>query len=476
MATITPRERTEWRVTCAARPKHNRVFKRQAAAAAYAQQLTVDEHLQAHAVRITEHTETVWLVRVRCKGAPDVSKTFGRQSDAKDWARKIEGDIAQRQFVDHPKADHTTLAEILRRYEGDRLAHRKKNHPDRTRVRRLADLPLACRSLSSLMPSDFVTFRDERIKKVKGTTVRKDLEMFSRVIAIAMREWEIYLPINPASGRFFLCPEHQPGDTRDRRLKLVHSATPQPLESGKRKAKRQAYGKTKELKDRTPWVIEPWVVAWMQMLQTEEQAILRACRYPNWFQPKKPNAKLASVRERAWRAALTRTKYRQRARTRLWDYVSLALETGLRRGELLHVRWSQVDLDLGLLDLPAEITKNGLPRLIPLTLRAWRILRMQPRDGEFVFGYKPDTVSQAWDRARKRAGSPDLRLHDLRHEATSRLFERTTLRDSEIGSITGHTDPRMLQLYYNKRPEEFVKRFHDSFRDRQAMDGAPPAR
>jgi len=473
LATITPRERTEWRVTCAARPKHNRVFKRQPAAAAYAQQLTVDEHLQAHAVRITEHTETVWLVRVRCKGAPDVSKTFGRQSDAKDWARKIEGDIAQRQFVDHRKADHTTLASILQRYEKDRLAHRRHGHPDRTRVRRLASLPIACRPLSSLKPSDFVSFRDERLQEVKGATVRKDLEMVSRVIAVAMREWDIHLPLNPASGRYYKWPEPQAGDARDRRLKLVHSATPAPLESGKREARRDAAAKTTRVKCHTPWVIQSWVVAWMQMPQTEEQAILRACRYPNWFQPKKATAKPSSVRERAWRARRTSIKYRHREGMRLWAYVSLALETGLRRGELLHVRWSHVNLEVGILDLPASITKNKLPRLIPLTLRAWRILQTQPKVGDLVFGYKPDSVSQAWDRARKRACSPDLRLHDLRHEATSRLFERTTLRDSEIGSITGHTDPRMLQRYYNKRPEECVKRFHDSFRDRQAMDGAP---
>lgn len=476
MASITPRQRTEWRVTCAARPALNRGFRHSDAATAHAQKVVAQEQLQAHAVRITEHTETVWLVRVRCKGAPDISKTFERQSDAKEWARKTEGDIAQRQFVDHRHADRTTLASILQRYEKDRLAHRLEGHPDRTRARRLAGLPLACRPLSSLKPSDFASLRDQRLQEVKGSTVRKDLEMFSRVIAIAMREWEIHLPINPASGSYYKWPEPQAGDARDRRLNLVHSATPAPLESGKRKAQGHAAAKTTRTKPHTPWVIQPWVVAWMQMPQTEEQAILRACRYPHWFQPKKPNAKPASVRERGWRARRASTKYRQREGMRLWAYVSLALETGLRRGELLKVRWSHVNLELGLLDLPGGITKNGLPRLIPLTLRAWRIMKTQPREGEFVFGYKPDTVSQAWDRARKRAGSPDLRLHDLRHEATSRLFERTTLRETEIGSITGHTDPRMLQRYYNKRPEEFVKRFHDSFRDRQAMEKPPVAR
>lgn len=72
-------------------------------------------------------------------------------------------------------------------------------------------------------------------------------------------------------------------------------------------------------------------------------------------------------------------------------------------------------------------------------------------------------MDQAFVRARQRAGAPDLRFHDLRHEATNRLFERTTLRESEIGFVTGHCDPRMLQRYYNKRAGDIVARFHASF-------------
>lgn len=51
----------------------------------------------------------------------------------------------------------------------------------------------------------------------------------------------------------------------------------------------------------------------------------------------------------------------------------------------------------------------------------------------------------------ERAGCPDLRFHDLRREATSRFFERTTLTDTEIAKITGHRDPRMLLRYSNLR-------------------------
>ena len=60
-----------------------------------------------------------------------------------------------------------------------------------------------------------------------------------------------------------------------------------------------------------------------------------------------------------------------------------------------------------------------------------------------------------------------LREHDLRHESTSRLFEQTTLRAVEIGHMTGHSDPRMLQRYNNLRPREFVEMFKQARRIRQ---------
>lgn len=93
-----------------------------------------------------------------------------------------------------------------------------------------------------------------------------------------------------------------------------------------------------------------------------------------------------------------------------------------------------------------------------------RILATQPRCGESVFDTNANTVKLAFRRARERVGSVDLRVHDLRHEGTSRLFEKTDLRANEIGHVTGHTDPRMLERYYNKRPGEFVERFRRSFK------------
>jgi len=101
---------------------------------------------------------------------------------------------------------------------------------------------------------------------------------------------------------------------------------------------------------------------------------------------------------------------------------------------------------------------------VPLTTRALRILATRPRCGEFVFATNANTVKLAFKRARARVGSEDLRVHDLRHEGTNRLFEKTDLSANEIGHVTGHTDPRMLERHHNKRPGEFVERFRRSFK------------
>lgn len=60
-------------------------------------------------------------------------------------------------------------------------------------------------------------------------------------------------------------------------------------------------------------------------------------------------------------------------------------------------------------------------------------------------------VSRLYQTLFKAAGCADLHFHDLRHEAISRLFERTSLSDFEIAKISGHRTPRMLMRYANLR-------------------------
>ena len=136
-------------------------------------------------------------------------------------------------------------------------------------------------------------------------------------------------------------------------------------------------------------------------------------------------------------------------------FIRLAVETAMRRGELCALQWEHVELKARTAHLPH--TKNGHARTVPLSTRAVDVLRALPRrlDGR-VFGLRPDSVTQAFERAAARAGIEGVRIHDLRHEATSRLAER--LQAHELAKVTGHRDMRMVLRYYHPRAEDLAKK------------------
>ena len=131
--------------------------------------------------------------------------------------------------------------------------------------------------------------------------------------------------------------------------------------------------------------------------------------------------------------------------------IQLAIETGMRRSELLGMHWDDVDFDTRTVLL--RNTKNGMPRTAPLSTRALNVMKETPRCGDTVFVVSANALRLAWDRLRRRAGVSGLRFHDLRHEAVSRFFERG-LNVPEVAMISGHRDPRMLFRYTHPKAEE----------------------
>ncbi len=112
--------------------------------------------------------------------------------------------------------------------------------------------------------------------------------------------------------------------------------------------------------------------------------------------------------------------------------------------------------------------KNDVPRTIPLSTMASESLQelLKLSDGVGIESpiiplKDPHSITRAFSRACKRAckraGIEDLRFHDLRHEATSRFFEKG-LNVMEVASITGHQDLRMLRRYTHIRAETLVDR------------------
>ena len=142
--------------------------------------------------------------------------------------------------------------------------------------------------------------------------------------------------------------------------------------------------------------------------------------------------------------------------------IIIAIETCLRQGELAGLVWERVKLagPHPHVDLPK--TKNDRPRRVPLSVRAqqaFAALKAQTdRSGKVLPVDTARGIIHAFRDATRHQAFPDLRWHDLRHEAVSRLFELTDLRDNEIMAITGHLTPAMLARYTHLRVDRLGER------------------
>lgn len=165
--------------------------------------------------------------------------------------------------------------------------------------------------------------------------------------------------------------------------------------------------------------------------------------------------------------------------------VKLALETAMRRGELLALQWEHVDLTRRTAHLPD--TKNGDSRTVPLSLKAieiFKVLKHAKSEGEddanesetgTVFPTSAMALRKGFTRSLERAREKyiedcvlarrkpvagfleDVHFHDTRHEAASRLAEKLS-NVLELSAVTGHKDLRMLKRYYHPRAEDLAKK------------------
>ena len=141
----------------------------------------------------------------------------------------------------------------------------------------------------------------------------------------------------------------------------------------------------------------------------------------------------------------------------IWPCIEIAIETAMRRSEILSLRWDNVDLEARIALLPN--TKNGSKRHVPLTTKAVQILSSLSQKQQHVFPISDYSVRHGWDRLVKRAGITDLRFHDLRHEAVSRFFE-LGLSVPEVAAISGHRDYRTLAAYNHVDTRKLVDKIN----------------
>lgn len=335
-----------------------------------------------------------WQARVQMRGMPPLSKTFTSKADAVRWSRKTEIELERGEFVRRVTEDRHLLHDALERYCQEITPSKKGATVEVYRIAVLKRSPLAKQALATIRSPDIARYRDQRGKEVSANTVKNELNTLSAVFEVCRLEWGINVP-NPVRG--LKRPKAPKG--RERRLH-----------------------------------------------PSEEERLLAACK-----------------KSRAWY---------------LYGAVIVAIETGMRLGELAGLMWERIDLQQQIAHLAD--TKNGSARSVPLSTRALQALNALPRSltGK-VFPVHVDTIKQAFRSAVARgrkayereladAGAvhdtsklppilTDLRFHDLRHEAVSRLFERG-FNPMEVAAISGHKTLAMLKRYTHLRAEDLALR------------------
>ncbi|MFH1619705.1 MAG: tyrosine-type recombinase/integrase [bacterium] len=129
---------------------------------------------------------------------------------------------------------------------------------------------------------------------------------------------------------------------------------------------------------------------------------------------------------------------------RIYPVVVCAITTGMRRGEILNLRWDDLNLAVGIIYI--RESKSGKPREIPIIRQLHNVLVELPEEGEKVFNVPRNTLIKYFDKAVESAGIRDFRFHDLRHAFASHFVMKTGDLPT-LQKLLGHHSPAMTQRY-----------------------------
>ena len=167
-----------------------------------------------------------------------------------------------------------------------------------------------------------------------------------------------------------------------------------------------------------------------------------------------PLAKLGLERERHKKRPVVSMAEEEQflawAPVHLRKMVITALDTGMRRGEVLGQCWEDVDLSRRILSVTKSKTPEGEAREIPLTRRLVDLLSAAPKPSGPIFLYKEDPIASmktAWRLTLKRAQLRHFRFHDLRHTFNTRLMEAGVLQEVRM-ALMGHSSGQKVHSIY----------------------------
>lgn len=423
-------------------------------------------------------TNDYFAIRIREAGQRTQCLYANSEQEAIDIKQRVELERRNGLFIDYAKGRSVSLADLMARYLQEESPRHKgfevegyiinamladtglprvdieqayREHPNPhpvhegkvfrkhsgKSVRQAA--PATCfirKPFADIVPDDFSDYIDDRCQSVEAATVNREIDLLSAICHMAIDTWRIPVPKNPMDGvrrpKFF--------NERDRRLKGDEEA--HLLDA--------AYNEDAQHS------IERRLEELMSAERSASQEAGTTYRSKNIIKAARTHH-LSDAE-----ATYTHAPWME-------TFIQFQLMTGARRSETLSLTWANIDLDEQTAFIPES--KNGRPRKLPLRSDIVTLLKSLPRSGELVFPMSVDALRKAWTRictAAHLLGQDELHIHDLRHEAISRVADAGGRLPSgfslvDLQAFSGHRDTRMLLRYTHLCTPALAKRLDEAF-------------
>ena len=411
-----------------------------------------------------------WTVRIREKGHKPIAETFGSQEAATGFVDKVTEERRRGLFIDYTASLRVSFAdivvrylleetkdtesgkigayllegwledsgprgvELLARYREELRARGRPVRPAKFKMRHPSDeVDWVHKPFAEVTTVDIENYITERLEVVEPGTVDREIDRLKAIFKVAVKVWDYHLAKNPMDAvrkpKFF--------NERDRRISADE---------------------------------EQRLLAALAQLDTE-----RAVEFKLRELAAQALAGQAFASASARKKALVEVRARLRLQAEdeaevqpyLQGFYLFQVMTAARRGETLGLGWERIDFKAKTAFLPE--TKNGHPRKLSLRSDVVQVLSYLPQDTERVFAVGLDYIVGAWSKACEMAGIEDLRIHDCRHEAISRVAETGKFELVQLKEYSGHRDTRMLMRYAHLCASKLAAKLDECFADEQMV-------
>lgn len=411
-----------------------------------------------------------WLVRIRETGHPKLEKTFSSEATAEAFVKKVEVERTQNFFVDYAKSFNATFAELLVRYLRDEAPRQKSKdllaykiegwledsgpkgqnllrqyrdelraqgkpvRPAKFMVREQSNqLTWLHKSLNEVTTGDVEHYIRERLDEVAPATVDREIDILRSIFNVAVTVWDYNLVKNPMTA------VRRPKYFNERDRRLIDGEESRLLAA----------------------------MASMDLARATEPVLRErasdALYGRNFTSASDRKRQLAVVREQLRAAAEADAN----VIPYLQAFLLFQLMTGARRSETLGLTWEHIDFVRCTAFIP--LSKNGRPRRLSLRKEVLQLLEALPRGTDRVFSIGVDYLVGAWNKACDSTRIENLHIHDLRHEAISRVAESGNFTIPDLQQFSGHQDVRMLMRYAHLCASRLAKKLDESFKDEKSL-------